>query len=62
MASRLRNISQASAISVSTDTRPTFRTGAIGGEVGRLGLKKSISVLPMMNDRGLELMQTRRDT
>ena len=55
---RLRDISRASAILVSTDTRLTFRTGAIGGEVGRLGLKKSISVLSIMNDRGLGLMKT----
>jgi hypothetical protein len=35
IAKRLRGISQAVVISVPTDTRPTFRTGAIGGEVGR---------------------------
>ena len=35
IANRLRGISQATVISVSTDTRPTFRTGAVGGEVGR---------------------------
>ena len=58
IANRLRGISQATVISVPTNARPTFRTGAIGGEVGRLGLRKSISVLPMMNDRGLGLMQT----
>jgi len=34
-ANRLRGISQAAVISVPTDTRPTFRIGAIGGEVGR---------------------------
>ena len=44
IAKRLRDISQASAISVSSDTRPTFRIGAIGGEVGRWELGKSISV------------------
>ena len=54
IANKLRDILQASVISVST----TFITGAIDGEVGRLGLKKSISVLPMMNYRGLGLMQT----
>jgi len=32
---RLRGISQAAVISVSPDNRPTFRTGEIGGEVGR---------------------------
>jgi len=35
IANRLRGISQAADISVPTDNRPTFRTGAIGGEVGR---------------------------
>jgi hypothetical protein len=61
IANRLRGISQATVISVSTDTRPSFRTGSIGGEVGRGELRKSISVLPMMNDRGLGLMQTTGD-
>ena len=58
IANRLRDILQASAISVSTDTRPTFRTGAIGGEVGRWELRKSISVLPMMENEGLGLFHT----
>ena len=58
-AKRSRGISQATVILVPTDTWPTFRTGEIGGEVGRWGLGKSISVLPMMNDRGLGLVQTR---
>ena len=35
IAKRLRDIPQATVISVSADTRLTFRTGAIGGEVGR---------------------------
>jgi len=58
MAKRSRGISQATVISVPTDAWPTFRTEAIGGEVGRWGLRKPISVLPMMNDRGLGLMRT----
>ena len=32
---RLRGISQAAVISVPGDIKPTFRTGEIGGEVGR---------------------------
>ena len=52
-----RDISQA-VISVSADTRPTFWTGAIAGRVGRWELKASISVLPIVNNRGLGLMQT----
>jgi len=32
---QIEGISQAAVISSSTDARPTFRTGAIGGEVGR---------------------------
>ena len=32
---RLRGISQAAVISVPADIKPTFRTGAIGGEGGR---------------------------
>ena len=55
---RSKGISQATVISVLTDTWPTFRTGAIGGEIGRWGLGKSITVLPMMNDRSLGLMRT----
>jgi hypothetical protein len=35
IANRLRGISQAKVVSVSTDTRPRFRTGAIGGEVDK---------------------------
>jgi len=35
IANRLRGISQTAVIPASTDARPTFRTGAIGGEVGR---------------------------
>ena len=58
IAYRLRGISQATVISVPPDTRPTFRTGAIGGEVGRWELRKAISVLPTMIDRGLGLMHT----
>ena len=34
IANRLSDISQATVISVPTDTRSTFRTGVIGGEVG----------------------------
>ena len=55
IAKRLRGISQAAVISVSTDTRPTSRTGAIGEKVGWWELKRSISVLPMMSDRGVEV-------
>ena len=53
-----KQISQLKVISVPTAIRPTFRTGAIGGEVGRWEIRKSISALPMMNDRHLRLMQT----
>ena len=56
-----RGISQATVISAPTDTQPTFRTGVICGEVGRWELRKSISVLPMMSDRGLRLTQTSGD-
>jgi hypothetical protein len=55
IANRSRGISQARVISV---PRPTLRTGVIGVE-GEL--RKSISELTMMNDRGLRLMQTSRD-
>ena len=58
IANRLRGISQATVTSV---PQHTFRTGAFGGEVGQCGFKKSISVLPMMDDRGLGLMQTSGD-
>ena len=58
IANRLRGISQAKVISVPTAIRPTFRTGAIGREVGRWELRKSISALPNMNDRDLRLKQT----
>ena len=58
IANRLRDILQATVISVPIDTRPTFITEAIGGEVGRWELKESISVLLMMNYRGLGLIQT----
>ena len=51
IAKKFQGISQATVISVPTDTRPRFRTGAIGGEVGRWELRISMSVLPMMNDR-----------
>ena len=50
-----KGISQATVILV---PRPTLRTAAVGGEVRRWELRKSISVLPMMNYRGLGLMQT----
>ena len=61
IANRLRGISQGTTISVPTDARPTFRTGAIGGEIGRSELRKSMSVLPKMNDGGLGLVQTSGD-
>ena len=35
IANRLRGISQGAVISVLADIKPTFRTGTIGGEVGR---------------------------
>ena len=35
IANRLRDILQATVISVPTDASPAFITGAIGGEVGR---------------------------
>ena len=35
IANRLRGISQAAVVSVPADIKPTFRTGAIGGEVSR---------------------------
>ena len=35
IANRLGGISQAKVVLVSTDTGPTFRTEAIGGEVGK---------------------------
>jgi hypothetical protein len=60
IANRLRGISQAKVVSVSTDTRPRFRTGAIGGEVDKWELGKSISESPMMNNRSLRIMQTSR--
>ena len=61
IAKRLKDISQATVISVPADTRPTFRTGGIGGDAGRQKLRRSISVLPMMKDRGLGCMQTTED-
>ena len=50
---RLRSISQATFMPTPTESRPTFRTEAIGADVSRWELRKPISVLPMMNDRGL---------
>ena len=47
IANRLRGISQATVISGPADARPTVKTGANGGEVGR-----SISVLSIIKDRG----------
>jgi len=55
---RLRCILQAKVGLVSTDTRPTFRTGAFGGEVGKWELRKAMSESLMMNDRSLRIMQT----
>ena len=60
IANKFRGISQATVISGPADTKPTFGTGAIGGEAGRREVRASIMVLPMMNDRGLGLMQTSR--
>ena len=59
---RLRGVSQATVILVPTDTRPTLRTGVLGGEVGRSELRKSISMLLIMNDGGLGVLQTSGDS